>query len=202
MGRSSDARERLLDSAAQLILRRGYADIGVAEICASADVRKGSFYHFFESKQALTIEVIGEYWDCQRAGWNSILGGESPALQRIENLFRAQAEGQRVSKAESGFVDGCLLGNLALELSNQDAVVAARLGEIFDEQIKLLEEVLTEAADEGEIPATSTGSTKARALLAQLEGSVMFAKLANDPSLLDDLWANTSLLLKTGSAVN
>ena len=202
MGRSSDARERLLDSAAQLILRRGYAAIGVAEICASADVRKGSFYHFFESKQALTIEVIDEYWSCQRTGWEAILGSESTALQRIENLFRAQAEGQRVSKASSGFVDGCLLGNLALELSNQDAVVASRLTAIFDEQIKLLEEVLTEAAEHGDIPATSTGPAKARALLAQLEGSVMFAKLANDPSLLDDLWANTSLLLKTGSTAN
>ncbi|HCU50381.1 MAG TPA: TetR family transcriptional regulator, partial [Micromonosporaceae bacterium] len=48
MGRSSTARERILAAACELMLSRGYGSIGVAEICARADVKKGSFYHFFE----------------------------------------------------------------------------------------------------------------------------------------------------------
>ncbi|MFD6676979.1 TetR/AcrR family transcriptional regulator [Rhodococcus zopfii] len=46
MGRFSDARERLLAASGDLMHQLGYAAIGVAEICARAGVRKGSFYHF------------------------------------------------------------------------------------------------------------------------------------------------------------
>ncbi|MEW1590357.1 helix-turn-helix domain-containing protein, partial [Micromonospora vinacea] len=53
MGRTSDAKNKILDAAATLIEQRGYTALGVAEICAAAGVPKGSFYYFFESKQAL-----------------------------------------------------------------------------------------------------------------------------------------------------
>ncbi|MFC4608775.1 TetR/AcrR family transcriptional regulator [Streptomyces maoxianensis] len=197
MGRTSTARERLLDAACGLILSRGYGMIGVAEICARADVKKGSFYHFFESKQALTVEAINAHWAAQRASWVAILRGDGPAEDRLERLFLDQASAQRAAKTEEGAVNGCLFGNLALELSTQDAIVQARLTEIFDEQIDLVHAALTDAAAQGTIPAPAATRTTARAVLAQLEGMVMFAKLANDPSVLDGLWAQTSRLLRS-----
>lgn len=183
-----------MDAACELMHNRGYGSIGVAEICASADVRKGSFYHFFESKQALTMEVIDMHWARQRAVWIAVLGADCPALHRIERLVRSQVDGQRSAKESLGVVNGCLLGNLALELSTQDALVQRRLAEVFEEQIAMVEAVLVEAESEGTIP---TGRTNARGLLAQVEGMVLFAKLANDPDLLDDLWAHTRMLLGT-----
>ncbi|MBG0830233.1 TetR/AcrR family transcriptional regulator [Planomonospora sp. ID67723] len=193
MGRSSTARERLLESACELMLSRGYGSIGVAEICSRADVRKGSFYHFFESKQALTIAVVDAHWQTQRAAWTAILGDPAPPLERLERLFREQAEGQRRAKLSGGAVHGCLLANLALELSQQDDPVQERLGEIFAEQIALVQAVLDQAAGEGAIPAPRPGT--ARSLVAQLEGLVLFAKLGNDPAILDDLWEQAELLL-------
>ncbi|WP_431045476.1 TetR/AcrR family transcriptional regulator [Streptomyces sp. P1-3] len=197
MGRTSTARERLLDAACSLMLSRGYGAIGVAEICARADVKKGSFYHFFESKQALTMEAINAHWAAQRPGWVTTLGGDGPAEDRLERLFLDQAAAQRTAKTEGGAVNGCLFGNLALELSTQDAVVQTRLAEIFDEQITLVHAALTDAAEQGTIPAPAATRTTARAVLAQLEGMVMFAKLTNDPSVLDGLWAQTSRLLQS-----
>ena len=58
MGRTSDAREKILSAAQSLIELRGYSALGVAEICKAADVPKGSFYYFFESKEALALAVI------------------------------------------------------------------------------------------------------------------------------------------------
>ncbi|MBT2507637.1 TetR/AcrR family transcriptional regulator [Streptomyces sp. ISL-98] len=196
MGRTSTARERLLDAACGLMLSRGYGTIGVAEICARADVKKGSFYHFFESKQALTIEAINAHWAAQRPGWVATLRGDGPAEDRLERLFLDQAAAQRTAKAQDGAVNGCLFGNLALELSTQDAAVRARLAEIFEEQIDLVHAALTDAAEQGTIPTPAATRTTARAVLAQLEGMVMFAKLANDPAVLDGLWAQTSRLLR------
>ncbi len=193
MGRPSTARERLLDSACELMHSRGYGSIGVAEICARADVRKGSFYHFFESKQALTIEVVDEHWRRQRADWGAVLGSPDPALARLENLFGMQARTQRLAKESGGTVNGCLLANLALELSTQDRAVQTRLEEIFNEQIDLIHATLGDAVTEGAIPEADRAT--ARALVAQLEGMVLFAKLGNDPAVLDDLWSQAKLLL-------
>lgn len=195
MGRASAAKDRLIAAACDLMRNRGYGAIGVAEICAQADVRKGSFYHFFASKQALTIEVIDAHWQGQREAWAATLGADAPALTRLERLFVLQAEGQAKTKESSGAVDGCMLANLALELSGQDEVVRKHLEQVFDEQIDLVRSALEDATAEGAIPAGAAGRATARALVAQLEGMVLFAKLADDPRVLDDLWAQARMLL-------
>ncbi|GAA1538564.1 TetR/AcrR family transcriptional regulator [Streptomyces albidochromogenes] len=195
MGRTSTARDRLIDATGELMQRRGYSSLGVAEICAKAEVKKGSFYHFFESKQALTVEAVNAYWNAERSYWTTELTATGPALDRLRRLLDTMAQLQRRTKETSGTVDGCLLGNLALELSTQEPAVQARLEEIFDEQIALVAATLNDAADEGTIPHERATATTARAVVAHLEGLVMFAKLRNDPTVLDDLWPHTLLLL-------
>lgn len=61
MGRKSDARQRILDSALRLMNRRGYSGVAVDDIMREANVGKSSFYHFFESKDALGEQVMSEY---------------------------------------------------------------------------------------------------------------------------------------------
>ncbi|MFI8516762.1 TetR/AcrR family transcriptional regulator [Streptomyces sp. NPDC085481] len=195
MGRTSTARERLVDATGELMRSRGYGSLGVAEICARADVKKGSFYYFFESKQALTVEVVNAYWQTERACWAGELTAPAPALDRLRNLLGLASAVQRRGKEATGTVDGCLLGNLALELSTQEPDVRARLEEIFDEQVGLIAACLAEAAVDGAIPADRTGNEVARAVVAQLEGLVLLAKLKNDPAVLDGLWPQVRMLL-------
>lgn len=62
---------------------------------------------------------------------------------------------------------------------------------------------LHEAAAEGTIPASSASRASARAVVAQLDGKALFAKLGNDPDVLDDPWSQTlRLLLATNVAEN
>ncbi|MER7576225.1 TetR/AcrR family transcriptional regulator [Streptomyces sp. NPDC126514] len=195
MGRTSTSRDRLIDAAGELMRSRGYSSLGVAEICARAEVKKGSFYHFFASKQALTVEAVNAHWDAERSCWTTELAATGPALDRLRRLLDTMVQLQRRMKESSGAVDGCLLGNLALELSTQEPAVRARLEEIFDEQIALVAATLDDAAEEGTIPRERATAATARAVVAHLEGLVMFAKLRNDPTVLDDLWPHTLLLL-------
>jgi AcrR family transcriptional regulator len=51
-------RERIVRSAARLFLTRSYATVGIADVCAAADVHKGSFYHFFPAKADLGRAVV------------------------------------------------------------------------------------------------------------------------------------------------
>ena len=194
MGRTSDARERILTAGAELFGRRSYASIGVAEICATAGVPKGSFYYFFPSKQALALEVVNEHWTWQRGEWERILHAPDPVVERLRKLFVATAEMQDAALQGQGAVVGCLFGNLALELSAEDDPVRGRLQEIFEEQIDIVEAALAVGVDEGEL-AVSDLRGSARAIVAQIEGLVLLAKLYNDPHQLDSLWTSTMRLL-------
>lgn len=194
MGRTSDARERILAAGADLFGRRSYASIGVAEICAAAGVPKGSFYYFFPSKQALALEVVDRHWEWQRGEWVRILSTAGPVVERLRGLFVATAEMQSEALKGTGAVVGCLFGNLALEVSAQDDPVRERLQEIFEEQIDIVEKALLDAEDAGEL-ALGDARESAKAIVAQIEGLVLFAKLYNDPGQLESLWRSSMRLL-------
>ncbi|MGW4601642.1 TetR/AcrR family transcriptional regulator [Streptomyces sp. NPDC004457] len=200
MGRTSDARRKILDTARSLIEMRGYSALGVAEICKAAGVPKGSFYYFFESKEALALAVLDEHWAAERRGWTSLLAdGTEPPLQRLHRLFEATEAEHRTCQEDHGTIAGCMLGNLSLEMCNQSEAVRDRLKEIFEDQVDMIEAVVTEAQGRGEI-AVADIRESARAVVAQLEGQVLFAKLYNTTSPLGVLWANCLALLNTRPA--
>ncbi|MEH0936348.1 TetR family transcriptional regulator C-terminal domain-containing protein [Micromonospora psammae] len=196
MGRTSDARNKILEAAATLLERRGYSALGVAEICATAGVPKGSFYYFFESKQALALTVIDEHWANQRRRWVELLGDDRDPLRRLRDLFEATEEVQRAGQREAGLVAGCLFGNLALELSNQAEEIRSRLQEIFEAQIDLIEQVIVEAKERGLAGPSVDTREAARSMVAQIEGRALLAKLLNDPAQLETLWRNSLDLLQ------
>ncbi|MFI6424711.1 TetR/AcrR family transcriptional regulator [Promicromonospora sp. NPDC050880] len=196
MPRSSDGRERLIQAGVELFSQRPYGSIGVAELCAHAGVNKGSFYYFFPSKEALALAVIDRHWSWQQGVWAQILDGPGTILERLRGLFDATAQMQIDARAGTGWVTGCLFGNLALEVSSQNEPVRVRLQEIFDEQIDMIRTRLAAAVESGDLerPVEDVDGA-AKAIVAQLEGLVLFAKVFNDPSHLDALWQNSLLLL-------
>ncbi len=81
------------------------------EICAKAGTPKGSFYHFFESKQALALEIIDLRWGSQRGHWQRVLDGEGPLVDRLRELFAFTVESPGVrAERVAGVVCGCPFG--------------------------------------------------------------------------------------------
>ena len=72
MARVTDARERLIEAVIELIWTGSYGSTSVDHICERAGVKKGSFYHFFESKTALAAEGINTAWAFHRAEMDAI----------------------------------------------------------------------------------------------------------------------------------
>ncbi|MER8157535.1 TetR/AcrR family transcriptional regulator [Streptomyces sp. NPDC094472] len=194
MGRTSDAKEKILDAAHSLIELRGYSALGVAEICKAADVPKGSFYYFFESKEALALAVLDEHWHAQRGDWARALQDDAEPLSRLRRLFEQTQAGLRAGQQSCGTVSGCMFGNLTLELSNQTEPIRARLQQIFDAQVEMVDTVIAEARERGEVTVGDTRDA-ARSVVAQLEGQVLFAKLYNNTQHLEALWENCLALL-------
>jgi TetR/AcrR family transcriptional repressor of nem operon len=194
MGRTSDARERLIAAALELFSERAYSSVGVAEIAAHAGVQKGSFYYFFPSKEALALAVIDQHWDWQRAEWQNILDSDGTALEHLRGIFDAMAQFQIDGLRGTGSVTGCLFGKLALEVSSVNEPMQKRLQQIFEEQVEMIRAELASAVDTGELTIADV-PTAAKSIVAQLEGLVLFAKLFNDPAELDSLWASSLRLL-------
>ena len=165
MGRTSDARERLVAAATELFSERAYSSVGVAEIAARAGVQKGSFYYFFPSKEALALAVIDTHWDWQRGEWTTILQGDGTALEQLRAIFDATSELQTSALRNAGAVTGCLFGNLALEVSSISAPMQKRLQEIFDEQVAMIGDRLETATAAGEIEVGDVRAT-AKAIVA------------------------------------
>ena len=65
---TQNSRERLLDAADALMYERGYEAVSVADLCAAADARKGSFYHWWPSKRDLALAMLDRAWErnCER----------------------------------------------------------------------------------------------------------------------------------------
>ncbi|WP_326836485.1 TetR/AcrR family transcriptional regulator [Amycolatopsis rhabdoformis] len=199
MGRTSDAKERILAAAHELVEVRGYSALGVAEICKAAGVPKGSFYYFFESKEALALAVIAEEWAGQRKGWAEALEGPGAPLAKLRKLFEGTAAAQRQSQATCGTVSGCLFGNLSLELSNRTEPIRLALQEVFATQARMVQAVVEDAVARGDALVADPAEA-ARAVVAQLEGQVLLAKLYNDTSHLDAMWTNCLALVGAGVA--
>lgn len=72
--RSENTRARLLDSALKRFALNGYQATSVDDICREAEVSKGAFYHHFESKQALFLQLL--------QGWLEIIDHNLAALQK------------------------------------------------------------------------------------------------------------------------
>jgi TetR/AcrR family transcriptional repressor of nem operon len=185
MGRSSTARERIVESAFSLWFRRSYADVGVSEICADADVQKGSFYHYFPSKTALAVAVVDEVEQRYRC---DIVGGllddpDVPPLERLEKLVERNYALAVANKSETGHVWGCPIGNLAIEMSTQDEALRERLNAFFATWAEGFTHLLDEAVLRGDLPPHDT-EVAGLSLLAYVQGVTLLVKTGNDPDLI------------------
>ena len=187
MGRTSTAKERLIETALTLIHDKGFGAAGVNEICAKARVNKGSFYYFFESKLSLGLATIDAYAESAIAKWREISNAHGPALGRLERIFGLAYQYGGEQKRTAKKVCGCMLGNLALEQSTQDPQIQSRVKATFDGNLQIIEDLIREAVEEGALPEGTDASGKAVAALSLMQGSVMLAKVQNDPKLLRDV---------------
>lgn len=188
MGRTSDARERLICEASRLFHTRSYEAVGVQELCEAAGVNKGSFYHFFPSKDDLAAAVIDAHWEATRDELLiPALADDIAPLARIERFFGKLARLQRASRKDLGVTLGCPIANLSGELCNHEPKLRRKLARAFDGMRDALEATLTDAVAAGELPRGSDVTRGAEALVAFAEGAMLLSAAHDDPALVGRL---------------
>ena len=165
-----------------LLSEKGYSATGLEEVLRSAGVPKGSFYHYFSSKDvfgAALIEAYATYFVRKLDRW--LLDERTAPLQRIRNFVADARDGM----ARYEFRRGCVVGNLGQEMSALPELFRDRLhGVLLDWQART-ERCLREAQAVGEIAADADCAALAAFFWIGWEGAVLRAKLERSPEPLD-----------------
>jgi len=182
-----DSYRRILESAQALIHASSYSEVGVAAICEQARVKKGSFYHFFPSKQELALAVIDKtYADMKENLINQAFSSTLTPSDRLKRFIELAIEMQTNIHQQTGHIYGCPFGNLATEMATQDENIRHKLDGLFKTFQELIRDTLQEAVNKNEMDNLNVGAT-AQAILAYFEGTMLLAKTQNNPDILKQL---------------
>jgi TetR/AcrR family transcriptional repressor of nem operon len=124
----ADTRQRIVEAARFLFWEKGYAATGLAELLARAGANSGSFYHFFDSKDAALRTVLETYRDLLDP--LVVRPAFAAHAQPIDRIF-ALLEGYRQRLVSTGCQYGCPIGRLALELDPENAPAHALIAQNF-----------------------------------------------------------------------
>lgn len=194
MGRTSDAKIRLIEAVIELIWTGSYGSTSVDQICERAGVKKGSFYHFFESKTDLALTGIEHSWSEHRRELDQTFSPVVPPIERILNCFRNFRQEQEDLFKKHGRVLGCPIHSLGAEVSTVDDRLRNKLQEILSQFILYYECAIRDAAAQGLVKA-SDPQALARIVFAYSEGLLLHARIWNDLTYLDEFEAGALTIL-------
>ena len=171
---SSDVRERLLEAGVRTFSRSGFNGCSVQDITEAAGVPKGSFYNHFESKEALGAAALEHYWSDGTCDRLRILSDAGLApRERLRRYFEQVAD----DMAQIEFTCGCLVGNMAAELSDHSEVISEKLSAILAGWSRRMGACISEAQLSGEIRSDADPVQLATFVLNAWEGAVLRARL-------------------------
>lgn len=191
-----DTRCRLIEAGAQVMLAKDYSNTGIQEIVKLAGVPKGSFYHYFESKEAFAQAVIEKFDQAHRSKLSKSLGDrEKPSIKRLTHYFQAGAD----ELSKSACRGGCLIGTLLQEMAGQSELLREQLAQVMDGWKAEFAACLRQGQEKGEIRRDLCPNQLAELVLSGFEGAVLRSKATNSPAplisfqeLLPELLARSS----------
>jgi TetR/AcrR family transcriptional repressor of nem operon len=162
------------------MLSKGYAATSVDEICDAAGVSKGSFYHFFRTKEELGLAVLDAF-HIRNGGIlaEGVKESEDPvgrSLALVDHLL---------DSAGTMWGKGCLLGSFAMDLAETNPAIREAVSEKFRAVASVLGEGLEPLAVAGGGPDAPTGAELAEQFIVVVEGALVLARAHNDWSYVE-----------------
>ncbi|MGH7300768.1 MAG: TetR/AcrR family transcriptional regulator [Candidatus Rokuibacteriota bacterium] len=176
-------RDQILNAASRLIHVQGYRSTSLDDVLRESGVGKGNFYYYFKSKEELGYAII------DRIARAFVERGLGPAFADTEADPVAQLHGffERVldSQRQRNCVGGCVMGNLASELSDVHEGFRQRLAEIFVAYQAHLAEAIRRGQQSGRLRSDADASRVAQFLVAGLEGAILLSKVTRDITVME-----------------
>ena len=190
------ARNRLLDVAAAAFQKQGYAGTSTQDIVREANMSPGALHHHFPTKKALALAVIAERIATELdTTWIESIRSAPDARSGILSVFHAVADTLDVN----GSVAGCPVGNLALELSLDDADLRQALAGNYHKWIAAIEQKITDDRQYGRAMLGTSPRQFAELVVSVFTGAMTLAKVEQDPGALRSTAAELDRLMRITS---
>jgi TetR/AcrR family transcriptional regulator, transcriptional repressor for nem operon len=167
-------KENILDIGVGLFNKKGYNGIGIKEVLDEAQIPKGSFYHYFKSKEDFGLQVVKRYSDSTLTFLRSHLEDNSKSpKERLIQFFDAMQEIYMKKECK----EGCLLGNSATELADVNTSFSSLLQNEFVAYENIFECNIQQAQERGEISSDKSAKKIGAFILNSFEGALLRMKV-------------------------
>ena len=186
----TDTRQHILDCGQRLIAAKGFVGVGLSEILGSAEVPKGSFYHYFGSKEQYGNTLLESYFTAYLGRLDALFGqtGKSGA-ERLGLYLSRWTETQSGEDASAK----CLIVKLAAEISDLSEAMRSTMRDGTDAILQRLSQCIADGQADGSITRTLPAADAALWLYETWLGASLLAKLRRDDSALDGALRATRL---------
>jgi TetR/AcrR family transcriptional repressor of nem operon len=191
-----DTRERILAVGEGLILARGFSAVGLSEILGKAEVPKGSFYHYFRSKEGFGVALLERYFQDYDARLSGLVAAEPRlGLQVVLDYFKNWLE----SQSASGSHHSCLAVKLAAEVCDLSEPMRQELSDGMNRIIAHLAGAIR-AAQAGGLLRQLDAEQLAESLYAMWVGASLLARANGSNAALERAYRQTEQMLEIASA--
>ncbi|GEA20188.1 TetR/AcrR family transcriptional regulator [Vibrio harveyi] len=190
--KTNDTRQHILDVGYQLVVTKGFTSVGLSELLKVADVPKGSFYHYFKSKEQFGEALIEDYFSRYLKMITAhFTESESSGSERLLSYF------ERWMAIENGQCNAnkCLVVKLSAEVSDLSEAMRVRLASGATQVVKAIEDCVQAGIEDGSIQVESAEQT-AHLIYHQWIGASLLNKLYQDRSGLIRSFESTQSMLK------
>jgi len=189
----SETKDRILSVGIDLLSKKGYNNVGLNEILRLANVPKGSFYHYFKSKEDFGIQVINRYSSLGICFLNQYLENEALSPKnRIIGFYKGMIEHYQ----QKDCTEGCLIGNASNELSDLTENFSQAIANEFQLWQDQIEKCILAGIKSGEITSTSEARMLASFILNSWEGALLRMKCEKNVSPLKDFIEGLMMVLR------
>ncbi len=178
----SDTRQQIIDTAKNIMLGKGFAAVGLNEILTQANVPKGSFYHYFKSKEQFGDALLEDYLDGYLAYIDAKLSPENGSVkQRLLAYFQNWLDTQTADTTQ----DKCLVVKLSAEVTDLSETMRITLKHGTDRIINRIAECVQEGIDNGEFPAHLDAKFVTHEIYYMWIGATLFTKVNRSRDALE-----------------
>ncbi|MDA3133498.1 TetR/AcrR family transcriptional regulator [Atlantibacter subterranea] len=187
-----DTREHILATGEQLCLHRGFVGMGLSELLKTAEVPKGSFYHYFRSKEAFGVAMLERYYTAYHQRLTQHFSApDSTAREKL--LAHYQQTLQQFCQHDQ--INGCLTVKLSAEVCDLSEDMRVALDRGAAKIIALLAESLAQGVQEGSLRLTHDAVSTANVLYALWLGASLQAKISRSALPLESALGHVKALL-------
>lgn len=189
-----DTRQQIIDVAKSIILGKGFAAVGLNEILTSANVPKGSFYHYFASKEAFGSALLEDYFnDYAQQLTQTLQNTRYTPQQRLHTYFKSWLETQSSDTTK----DKCLVVKLSAEVADLSEAMRVTLQQGTQRVINILQACVQEGVDAGNFMQTESAETIAKELYYMWLGATLITKVQHTREALECAMQATEKRLNT-----